>query len=153
MKALIQRVNNAKVEVNAKVTGEIPNLSTCFVCFLYCWNVKYQMLDLISRYFAEYEYILITIGIVSGVVFIVRLLAMPWLLGTIPVDYFTNDNHCKNESNFFITVIKNIFGFVFFLFAQNFFKFFFIFFFLFFYYFYFFFFFLLFFFLFFYFFF
>lgn len=70
------------------------------------------MLDLISSYFAEYEYILITIGIVSGVVFIVSLLAMPWLLGAIPVDYFTNDNHCKNESHFFITVIKNLFGFV-----------------------------------------
>ncbi len=70
------------------------------------------MLDLISSYFTEYEYILITIGIVSGVVFIVSLLAMPWLLGTIPVDYFTNDNHCKNESHFFITVIKNLFGFV-----------------------------------------
>ncbi len=31
MKALIQRVNHVKVEVNGKVTGEIPNLSTCFV--------------------------------------------------------------------------------------------------------------------------
>lgn len=70
------------------------------------------MLDLINSYFTEHEYILITISIVSGVVFIVSILTMPWLLGKIPVDYFTNDNHCKNESHFFITIIKNLFGFV-----------------------------------------
>lgn len=70
------------------------------------------MLDLINSYFAEYKDTLITIGIVSGVIFIVSLLAMPWLLSKIPVDYFTNDNHCKNKSHFFITIIKNLFGFV-----------------------------------------
>ncbi len=70
------------------------------------------MLDFINNLFAEYEDILITIGIVSGLVFVVSLLAMPWLLGKIPVDYFSNDVHCENNHHFFITLIRNLFGFL-----------------------------------------
>ncbi len=70
------------------------------------------MLDFINNIFAEYENILIAIGIISGIVFIVSILAMPWLLGKIPADYFVRNNYRKNGRNFFITTIKNFFGFV-----------------------------------------
>jgi high-affinity Fe2+/Pb2+ permease len=46
------------------------------------------MLDFINSVFAEYEDLLITVGVISAVVFVVSLLAMPFLLSKIPVDYF-----------------------------------------------------------------
>ncbi|SFV86853.1 hypothetical protein MNB_SUP05-SYMBIONT-4-1067 [hydrothermal vent metagenome] len=53
---------------------------------------------------------LVMMGIISAVVFIVSLLIMPWLLGKVPVNYFTQCEQCK--SNIFTMVFKNIVGLV-----------------------------------------
>ncbi len=68
------------------------------------------MLDFINSIVAEYEDILIIAGIISGFVFIVSLLAMPWLLGRIPVDYFVQSSHHQDDCNFFVVTIKNLIG-------------------------------------------
>lgn len=70
------------------------------------------MLEFISNLLAEYEKILIIIGIVSAIVLVVSLLTMPWLLGKIPVNYFSDNNQCLNKCNFFITMIKNFIGLI-----------------------------------------
>lgn len=70
------------------------------------------MLDFINNLLAEYQYVLAVIGIISAVVFVVSLLAMPFLLGKIPVDYFAQSNNCNNGCNFFIVVIKNLVGLI-----------------------------------------
>jgi uncharacterized Tic20 family protein len=52
------------------------------------------------------------VGIISGVVFVVSLLTMPFLLGKIPVDYFAQSHQCKNDCNFFVATVKNVIGLV-----------------------------------------
>ncbi|CAC9641252.1 hypothetical protein [uncultured Gammaproteobacteria bacterium] len=74
------------------------------------------MLDFINSVFAEYEDLLITVGVISAVVFVVSLLAMPFLLSKIPVDYFVQNKQHKVEikgvSGLLIVAIKIIVGLV-----------------------------------------
>jgi hypothetical protein len=74
------------------------------------------MLDFINSVFAEYEDLLITVGVISAVVFVVSLLAMPFLLSKIPVDYFVQNKQHKVEikgvSGLLIVAIKTIVGLV-----------------------------------------
>ncbi|CAB9540723.1 hypothetical protein [uncultured Gammaproteobacteria bacterium] len=74
------------------------------------------MLDFINSVFAEYEDLLITVGVISAVVFVVSLLAMPFLLSKIPVDYFVQNKQYKVEikgvSGLLIVAIKTIVGLV-----------------------------------------
>lgn len=71
------------------------------------------MLDLINNILSEYEEIWVMAGTISGVVFLVSLLAIPFLLAKIPADYFTHNNQCKkNNCNFFVATIKNLIGLV-----------------------------------------
>ncbi len=70
------------------------------------------MLDFISKLITEYEEILVMVGVISGVVFVVSLLAMPFLLGKIPVNYFTPSHQCKCDCNFVVATIKNFVGLV-----------------------------------------
>lgn len=46
------------------------------------------MLDTALKFIDQYQQILTTIGIVSGVVFVATLLFIPYLLGLIPADHF-----------------------------------------------------------------
>ncbi|WXT99717.1 MAG: hypothetical protein Ctma_0421 [Catillopecten margaritatus gill symbiont] len=68
------------------------------------------MLDFINNLLIEYQDILVTMGIVSAVIFIISLLLTPWLLGKIPADYFVKCETCK--SNIIITTLKNIIGLI-----------------------------------------
>jgi uncharacterized Tic20 family protein len=70
------------------------------------------MLDFINKLITEYEDILVMTGIISGIVFVVSLVATPFLLGKIPVDYFTQSHQCKNNCNFVVATIKNLIGLV-----------------------------------------
>jgi hypothetical protein len=70
------------------------------------------MLDFINSIFSEYRDILVMIGIISGLVSVVSLVATPFLLGKIPVDYFTQRHQCKNDCHFVVTTIKNLIGLV-----------------------------------------
>ncbi|CAC9566570.1 hypothetical protein BPUTSESOX_1003 [uncultured Gammaproteobacteria bacterium] len=70
------------------------------------------MLDFINKLIIEYEEMLLIVGIISGIVFVVSLLAMPFLLGKIPVDYFSQSNQCKRDCNFVVATIKNLVGLV-----------------------------------------
>ncbi len=74
------------------------------------------MLDFINSVFSEYEDLLITVGVISAIVFVVSLLAMPFLLSKIPVDYFVQNKQHKVEikgvSGLLIVAIKTIVGLV-----------------------------------------
>lgn len=56
------------------------------------------------------------VGVISAVVFVVSLVLMPWILGKIPIDYFTSSKQRKVEINnawqLLIVVIKTLLGFV-----------------------------------------
>ncbi|SMN11781.1 hypothetical protein SPBRAN_2075 [uncultured Candidatus Thioglobus sp.] len=68
------------------------------------------MLDFISELLTQYEGLLVTVGVVSAVVFVVSLALTPWLLGKIPADYFVVSNPHKSKDNFIIKMLKNAFG-------------------------------------------
>lgn len=66
------------------------------------------MLNFIDNLLVEYQDILVTVGIISGVIFVVSLLLTPWLLGKVPIDYFIKCEKC--QSNIIIVTLKNIVG-------------------------------------------
>ncbi|CAC9434532.1 hypothetical protein BHECKSOX2_926 [Bathymodiolus heckerae thiotrophic gill symbiont] len=74
------------------------------------------MLDFINSLLVEYEELLVTVGIVSAVIFVISLVLMPWLLSKIPVDYFMQSNQHKAEIKGFgsllIAIIKTGIGLV-----------------------------------------
>ncbi|SGZ66786.1 hypothetical protein BTHERMOSOX_23 [Bathymodiolus thermophilus thioautotrophic gill symbiont] len=74
------------------------------------------MLDFINSLLVEYEEWLIIVGIVSAVVFVVSLVAMPFLLSKIPVDYFVQNKQHKTATKgiggLLIVVIKTSVGLV-----------------------------------------
>lgn len=77
------------------------------------------MLDFINNILIEYENLLIIVGVISAVVFVVSLVAMPFLLSKIPVDYFVQNKQHKAEikglRDLLIIGIKTIVGLVLFL--------------------------------------
>ncbi len=46
------------------------------------------MLEQITQWLGQYESVLVSLGILSGLMFLFSLLLLPWLLGKIPLDYF-----------------------------------------------------------------
>ncbi|MDC9714877.1 MAG: PGPGW domain-containing protein [Gammaproteobacteria bacterium] len=74
------------------------------------------MLDFINSLLAEYEELLVTVSIVSAVIFVISLALMPWLLGKIPVDYFVQNNQRRTEIKDFgsllIVIVKTSIGLV-----------------------------------------
>jgi hypothetical protein len=70
------------------------------------------MLDFISQLSKDYSEYFIQVGVISAIVFVVSLLLTPFLLGKMPVDYFTFKNQYKNNRNFLITTVKNLAGIV-----------------------------------------
>ncbi|WP_428087046.1 PGPGW domain-containing protein [Candidatus Thioglobus sp.] len=72
------------------------------------------MLDQLLSLLTQYEDLLIMVGIVSAIVFVLSLLLTPYLLGLIPVDYFSADytgqTKAKTLLGFIKTVFKNTLG-------------------------------------------
>ncbi len=68
------------------------------------------MIDFVKNLLVEYEDIMVMIGVISAIIFIISLAIMPWILGKVPANYFTNCE--KYKSNIIITTLKNIVGFV-----------------------------------------
>ncbi|QKQ24220.1 hypothetical protein HUE58_03540 [Candidatus Ruthia endofausta] len=66
------------------------------------------MLDDIVAILSQFEDALMMIGIVSGVVFIISLLLMPYLLGLIPSNYFLKNSENKSKINKLFDLIKLI---------------------------------------------
>ncbi|MDB2590232.1 PGPGW domain-containing protein [Candidatus Thioglobus sp.] len=63
------------------------------------------MLDTIIQYLDQYEELFIMIGVISAAIFVLTLLLTPYLLGLMPVDYFSSKP--KNAIE-----IKSVWGFV-----------------------------------------
>lgn len=74
------------------------------------------MLDLITDLIAQYEDMLVLIGIISAIVFVVTLLLTPYLLGLIASDYFTIENPHKLEikhiGHLVAVIIKSAIGLI-----------------------------------------
>ncbi len=70
------------------------------------------MLDNIIAILSQFEDALMMIGIVSGVVFIISLLLMPYLLGLIPSNYFLKDSENQLKINLIKLILKTLIGFI-----------------------------------------
>jgi hypothetical protein len=72
------------------------------------------MLDQVLVLLTQYENLLIMVGIFSAVVFVITLLLTPYLLGLIPVNYFsqnyTGKQKVKSLSCLIINIAKTLIG-------------------------------------------
>ena len=71
------------------------------------------------EWFVDNQSLLIWLSFFSAIFFIISLIALPWLVGLIPEDYFFNtpiNRQNDNEDNFFYKLVmkigKNILGLV-----------------------------------------
>ncbi|BBB23565.1 conserved hypothetical protein [Isorropodon fossajaponicum endosymbiont JTNG4] len=74
------------------------------------------MLDDIMALLSQFEDVLMMIGIVSGVVFVISLLLMPYLLGLIPSNYFLKNPEKQLKINkpfgLIKLILKTLIGFI-----------------------------------------
>lgn len=66
------------------------------------------MLDELIKFTQQYEAILATIGVVSGVLFVATLVFTPYLLGLIPQDYFINHPASNPKPIYVFAWLKNL---------------------------------------------
>ncbi len=66
------------------------------------------MLDQIMGSISQYEDLLVMVGIISAVIFVATLLFTPYLLGLIPVDYFSADYAPQVTKKTLLSWLKNI---------------------------------------------
>lgn len=75
-----------------------------------------SVLEFFTQFATKFEAILFTIGIASGVFFVVTLLFTPYLLGLIPKDYFVNNpTHNPKPNSIFAYIkigLKNLIGLI-----------------------------------------
>ena len=64
------------------------------------------MLELLLETVGQYEDLLVTISIISAAVFVITLLLTPYLLGLIPVDYFSEKYQLQHISKTPIGIIN-----------------------------------------------
>jgi len=73
-------------------------------------------MEFLSNLFSEYQDIIISISIISGVLFIASIIFIPTFIKKMPVDYFINKSYHQIKINsfkdFIIFSIKNIIGFI-----------------------------------------
>jgi hypothetical protein len=73
------------------------------------------MLALLLDYVVQYQDLLVLIGAISAVVFVLTLLFTPYLLGLIPLDYFSSERvqvlKIKTFLSIFKLIIANVLGF------------------------------------------